>query len=209
MLSSSNLQRGLLGVLVALCAGIAVVLVIDRANLGASGTTATNAADTGLQGNSMPHVKAANFTLRDQNGRKVTLSHDRGHVVVLTWIHSLCKNDCPFMVEQVKGALNDLPDRGRSVRVIGVSVDPRQDTRARRTHFIAQHEMTGRMQYVNGTLAQMRRVWREYGIQPVTPKADHSAFVFVISKSGYEKIGFPAVQLTPGALAHDIRLLGG
>jgi cytochrome oxidase Cu insertion factor (SCO1/SenC/PrrC family) len=63
------------------------------------------------------------------------------------------------------------------------------------------------MQYVSGPVKVMKRVWKSYGIQPVTPKADHSAFVFVISKRGYEQIGFPSVQLTSGALAHDIQVL--
>jgi protein SCO1 len=152
-------------------------------------------------------VRAANFSLTSQSGKRVTLSHDRGHVVVLTWIHSLCKDDCPFMVEQIKGALNLLPHDGRGVDVIGISVEPGQDTVRNRRRFLADHEMTHRMQYVNGPLKVMRRVWKDYAIQPVTPKADHSAFVFVISKTGIEQIGFPSVQLTAGALAHDIRVL--
>jgi protein SCO1/2 len=207
MLSSARVQRGLLGVLAALVAAIVVVLVIDRANSSTASTTATAAADTYFDGSTLPDDKAATFTLTNQYGRKVTLSHDRGHVVVVTWIHSLCKNDCPFMVEQIKGALNELPHHGRSVRVIGVSVEPSQDTFARRRRFVADHQMTGRMQYVSGPLTQMRRVWKDYGIQPVTPKADHSAFVYLISKRGFERVGFPAIQLTPDALAHDIRRL--
>jgi cytochrome oxidase Cu insertion factor (SCO1/SenC/PrrC family) len=208
MLSSGKVQRGLIGVLVALLAAIAVVIVVDRVQSAAGSTTATVAADdTYFDGNLLPDVKAANFTLTNQYGRKVTLSHDRGHVVVLTWIHSLCKDDCPFMVWQIKGALNDLPDHGRSVRVLGVSVDPGQDTPARRRTFVAAHEMTGRMQYVSGPLKAMRRVWKAYGIQPVAPKADHSAFVYLVSRHGYERVGFPAVQLTSSSLAHDIRRL--
>jgi cytochrome oxidase Cu insertion factor (SCO1/SenC/PrrC family) len=208
MLSSAHVQRGLVGVLVAVLAAIAVVLVVDRTDSGTASPTATAAADTYFDGSTLPDVKAKNFTLKNQYGKPVTLSHDRGHVVVLSWIHSLCKNDCPFMVEEIKGALNMLPDHGRSVRVIGVSVDPRQDTYARRRKFVARKQMTGRMQFVNGPRAEMQRVWKDYGIQPVTPKADHSAFVFLISKHGYERVGFPAIQLTPGELAHDIRRLG-
>jgi protein SCO1 len=205
MLASPKVQKGLLGVLVALLAAIAVVLVINR--VGQFSSASRTADVTEFDGNTLPNVRAANFTLTDQDGRRVTLSHDRGHVVLLTWIHSLCRNDCPFMVEQIKGALNLLPHRGRGVDVIGVSVDPRQDTVRNRRWFLAQHEMTGRMQYVNGPTAVMRRVWRDYAIQPVTPKADHSAFVFLISKTGYEKVGFPSVQLTAAALAHDVGVL--
>jgi cytochrome oxidase Cu insertion factor (SCO1/SenC/PrrC family) len=210
MLASVKVQKALFGVFIALLAAIAAVLVVDRVSSPAASrqTAEVTARDaSALEGNSLPNVRAANFTLVNQNGKPVTLSHDRGHVVVLVWIHSLCKNDCPFMVEQIKGALNLLPHRGRGVDVIGVSVQPGQDTMHNRRWFIAQHEMTGRMQYVSGPLRVMRRVWKDYAIEPVTPKLDHSAFVFVLSKSGYEKIGFPSVQLTASALAHDIRVL--
>jgi protein SCO1 len=205
MLASPKVQIGLVGVLVALLAAITGVLVVERVSSASSGSRAADV--TQFDGNSLPHVRAANFTLTNQNGEPVTLSHDRGHVVVLTWIHSLCKDNCPFMVEQIKGALNLLPHRGRGVDVIGISVQPGQDTIRNRRRFLADHEMTHRMQYVNGPPKVMRRVWNAYAIQPVTAKSDHSAFTFVISKSGYEQIGFPSVQLTSGALAHDIRVL--
>ncbi len=205
MLASPKVQKGLLGAFVVLLAAIAAVLVVDRAS---NPTTGRRAADiTEFDGNSLPHLRAANFTLTNQNGKRVTLSHDRGHVVVLAWIHSLCKDNCPFMVEQIKGALNLLPDRGRGVDVIGISVEPKQDTVRHRREFLADHEMTHRMQYVNGPLKVMRRVWKSYAIQPVSASADHSAFTFVIAQNGVEQIGFPSVQLTSGALAHDIRVL--
>jgi protein SCO1 len=53
----------------------------------------------------------------------------------------------------------------------------------------------------------MRRIWHAWHIQPVTPKIDHSTFVILIDKHGYERIGFAADQLTPEGLAHDIRVL--
>jgi cytochrome oxidase Cu insertion factor (SCO1/SenC/PrrC family) len=206
MLSSARFQRALLGVLVVLLAAIAVVIV--TAPRGDRSGSEVGYASSAFDGSSLPaHLRAADFTLRNQNGGRVSLARDRDHVVVMTFIHSLCRDDCPFMVEQIKGALNLLPDRGRGVRVIGVSVEPRQDTRANRRAFIARHEMTGRMEYVNGPLPVMRRVWKQYAIQPVTAHGDHSTFVLLISKGGYERVGFPAIQLTPGKLAHDIRVL--
>lgn len=154
-----------------------------------------------------PDLKAHDFTLTDQNGKRVSLAADRGKVVVLTFIHSLCHDTCPFMVEQIKGALNDLPDNGRNVPTIGVSAAPREDTVHNRDGFLAKHEMTGRLQFLNGPLSAMRRVWHAYAIEPVTPKIDHSTFVLLIDKRGYERVGFAADQLTPEGLAHDIRVL--
>lgn len=206
MLSSAKLQRALAGLLVALVAAIAVVLITNRGG-GRSGDAAT-AATSQFDGPTMgSNVRAHNFTLVDQRGRRVTLAHDRGHVVVLTFIHSLCHDACPFMTEQIKGALNLLPGGGRNVPAIGVSVDPRQDTVHNRDKFLAKHDMTGRLEFLNGKVSQLRRVWHAYGIAPETNQTQHSAFVLLIDKRGYERVGYAADQLTPDALAHDIRVL--
>jgi protein SCO1/2 len=204
MLASAKLQRGLLLVLVALLAAIGVILVSSRG----SGGGATATAQSAFDGPPLPtNLRATNFSLVDQHGHRITLSHDRGKVVVLTFIHSLCHDTCPFMVEQIKGALNVLPDGGRDVPTIGVSADPPEDTAVNRNRFLTKHEMDGRMAFVNGPMRVMRRIWHAYAIQPVTPKIDHSTFVMLIDKRGYERVGFPADQLTPEGLAHDIRVL--
>jgi cytochrome oxidase Cu insertion factor (SCO1/SenC/PrrC family) len=126
-------------------------------------------------------------------------------VVVLTFIHSLCHDACPFMVEQIKGALNLLP--GRAVPVIGVTVAPAEDTARNRRRFLAQHEMGSRLSFVNGPLPEVRRVWHAYAIEAGSKPFGHSTFVILIDKRGYERIGFAADQLTPEGLAHDIRAL--
>ena len=204
MLTSPKLQRALMGTLVALLAAI-VFIVLSRGSNSAEGQTQTHSP---FDGPTMPaHLKAQDFTLTDQHGRRVSLAADRGKVVVLTFIHSLCHDTCPFMVEQIKGALNDLPGNGRGVPAIGVSVAPGEDTVHNRDAFLAKHEMNGRVQFVSGPLPVMRQVWHAYAIEPVTPKIDHSTFVLLIDKRGYERVGFPADQLTPEGLAHDIRVL--
>jgi len=203
MVASAKLQRVLMVVLVTLVAAIVVVL-----STGQGGGSPTASAGTQFQGPTMPAgLRAHDFTLRDQHGRPVRLSADRGHVIILTFIHSLCHDACPLMIEQIKGALNLLPDDGAGVPAIGVSAYPSEDTAARRRAFLAQHEMTGRLAFVNGPEAGMRPIYKAYAIEPVTPKVDHSTFVFLIDKRGLERVGFPADELTPEALAHDIRVL--
>jgi protein SCO1 len=201
----SNLQRVLLLVLVSLLVAIGVVLVADRPSDSAPVATTPHSKFDGPT--LAAGLRAANFSLTDQYGRRVTLSRYHGKVVVLTFIHSLCHDTCPFMVEQIKGALNDLPGSGRDVPAIGVSVAPAEDTVARRRRFLAKHQMTGRIAFVSGGLPALRRVWHAYAIQPVTPKLDHSTFVLLIDKRGIERVGFPADQLTPEGLAHDIGVL--
>jgi protein SCO1/2 len=198
-------QRVLLLVLCLLLAAIGVVLVTSR---GSQAGVSPAASASAFDGPTMPPgLRGADFSLLDQNGRRVALSQYRGKVVVLTFIHSLCHDTCPFMVEQIKGALNDLPGSGRGVPAIGVTVAPSEDTVANRRKFLAKHQMSGRIAFLNGPATQVRRVWRAYAIQPVVGKLDHSTFVLLIDKRGYERIGFAADQLTPEGLAHDIQLL--
>lgn len=203
-MASLRLQRALMLILVVLLAAIVFIVVQNRG----SGAEPVASTSSQFDGPLMPpDVRADNFSLVDQNGHRVTLSQYRGHVVVLTFIHSLCHDTCPFMVEQIKGALNDLPHNGAGVPAIGVSVYPSEDTVRSRRKFLALHQMTGRLAFVSGPVKALRRVWHAYGIHPVTPKVDHSTFVILIDKRGLERIGYAADQLTPEDLAHDIRVL--
>jgi protein SCO1/2 len=205
-MNARRLQRLLWIALAGLLAAIAVVLVEGRGHGGAGGPAAT--ADSRFDGPLMPpHLRAANFRLTDQYGRAVTLSRYRGHVVVLTFIHSQCHDACPLMVQQIKGALNDLPASGTGVPALGISVAPAEDTVASRRAFLGRVQMSHRLAFLSGPPTALRRVWRAYAIQPVTPKIDHSTFVLLIDKRGYERIGYPVDQLTPEHLAHDIAAL--
>jgi protein SCO1 len=199
---SHALERTLAAMLVLFLAAIVAVLA---SHAGSRGTAAQPSA---FAGPTFPvGVRAANFSLADQDGHLVSLSRERGRVVVLTFIHSRCQDACPFMVEQIKGALNDLPGGGRGVAAIGISVNPGQDTRASRRAFLAQHEMTGRLAFLNGAPHVLGTIWHAYAMRPDQGTIPHTAFVVLIDKRGVERVGFPADQLTPEALAHDITRL--
>ena len=205
MAASARVQRILMVTLAALLTAIVVVVATGR---GGGATPPAPALHSRFDGVTMPSgLRAYDFSLRGVDGRRVNLASERGHVVVLTFIHSLCHDTCPFMVEQIKGALNLLPDNGAGVPAIGVSADPGEDTVRNRKAFLAKHEMTDRLAFLNGPMPQMRAIWHHYAVLPVTPKVDHSTFVILIDKRGYERIGDAPDQLTPESLAHDIRVL--
>lgn len=215
VLTSRLLQRILMVALMALTAMIVVVLVRGGA-AGSSAGPAPASAHSQFDGPTLPpHLTAASFSLIDQDGHRVTLAQYRGRVVVLTFIHSRCHDMCPFMVEQIKGALGQLSGRSDaglpappgSIPVIGISVAPAEDTTGSRRRFLRQHQMLGRLAFVNGPLSVMRRVWHAYAMQPVAGRVDHSTFVLLIDKRGTERVGFPAGGLTPEGLDNDIRVL--
>jgi protein SCO1/2 len=205
MLASPSMQRVLVLVLVTLLAATGVVLLVGR-NSGETQTVANT--HTTFDGPTMPpHLVAKNFSLTDQHAHRVTMSSYHGRVVILTFIHSLCKDDCPVMVEQIKGALNDMPSSGKGIPAIGVSVAPKEDTVSNRRKFLTLHGMNARIAFVNGPAATMRQIWRNYAIAAGTGPQGHSAVVILVDKRGVERVGFGVANLTPEGLAHDLRVL--
>ncbi len=161
---------------------------------------------------SPPGARAADFRLRDQDGAVVTLAAKRREVTVLTFLYTTCEDTCPIAASQILGALEELGPSGKGVGALAVSVDPAHDTAARARRFLLARGLTGRMRFALGGEAQLRPVWRAYGIQPQGRDPDakdyaHSARVVLVDKRGYQRVAFPLDQLTPAALAHDIRRL--
>jgi protein SCO1/2 len=209
MTAGSTSQRALLGLLVILLAAIGVVLVTSSERSSAP-TSAASTPATGFDGPVFPAgLRAPAFSLTDQNGQRVSLVEYRGRVVVLTFLHSQCKEACPLMAEDIKGALNLLPAGGQGVAAVAITAEPSEDSAANRRAFLTRHEMTGRMAYLNGPAPDLQHVWHAYHLAPTIPGQadDHTAFVILIDKSGTERLGYPVGQLTPESLAHDIRAL--
>jgi protein SCO1/2 len=153
-----------------------------------------------------PGLAVPRFALRDQDGRRVTAASLRGHgPVVYAFVYSTCRDTCPAQVQTIRGALDEL---GHDVPVIGVSVDPANDTPLRAKSFMLKQSMTGRMRFLLGTRAQLAPVWRGFGIQPQTNRLEHSAHVVLADARGFQRVGFPFEQLTQQGVVDDLRRLG-
>jgi protein SCO1 len=153
-----------------------------------------------------PGATAPDFALRDQDGERATMAEYRGRPVAVTFVYSTCEDTCPALVDQVRGALDDT---GSDIPLLAVSVDPSGDTPASARRFLNQRRMTGRARFLLGDERALAPVWEGYGVQPQTGRLDHSATVVLVDADGRQRVGFPHGQLTPEALAHDIRRLAG
>jgi protein SCO1/2 len=205
-MSRGVLVGTLAAALLAAGAVTAMALVLAEGSSGATRAPAQTASR--FDGGSIPAgFSLPPFTLRDQNGRRASVAQYRGHVVVLTFMFSHCRDTCPIMAQQIRGALDDLRDGGRGVGVLAVSVDPAHDTPASARRFVAHADLTGRMRFLMGSRRQLVPIWIRQGIQPKTATSDHSAFVFLLDRRGRERVAFEADELTPEGLAHDLRIL--
>ncbi len=147
------------------------------------------------------------FTLTDQDSKPVTARSLRGKPVVFAFIYSTCRDTCPAQVQTIRNALDKLDDP--DAHVIGISVDPANDTPKRAASFLLKQQMTGRMRFLLGTRAQLAPVWQAFGVQPQSDALEHSAHTVLADARGLQRIGFPFDHLTSPALAHDLgRLLG-
>jgi len=134
--------------------------------------------------------------------------HYAGRVAIVTFLYSTCTTTCPVTTQQIRGALDLL---GRAVPTLAISVDPKNDTPLNAARFLVKQSMSGRMDFLLGARADLAPIWRAYGIQPqpetAGSRSEHTAEVVLIDKTGKPRVGFPQSELTPEALAHDVRKL--
>jgi len=150
------------------------------------------------------------LVLHNYLGNRVDLSNYRGRAVLVTFIYTHCVDVCPLIVANLHNALDKLGPTARKVAVVGVSTDPKGDTRAAIRTFLGERGMLGRMQYLVGSRSTLVPVWRAWGIAASNPTAtdevEHTAVVFGITASGRIVTAYPS-NFTPAQIAHDVPLL--
>jgi protein SCO1/2 len=197
----ARLQLGLIALAACAAAAVLGVLAASGQRSGAQPLELTNGWAGALR---PPGLEVPHFRLRDQDGHVVTAPSLRGRPVVYAFVYTTCRDTCPAEVQTIRGALDDL---GRDIPVIGISVDPANDTPKRAIAFLLEHNMTGRMRFLLGRRPELAPVWHAFGIRPQSQRLEHSAPVVLADARGRQRIGFPFGQLTAERLAHDLARL--
>jgi protein SCO1/2 len=185
-----------------------VVALLPGGHRGHGSGGGASATGSGFDGAALPPGRLApGFTLRDQNGRSVSLRSLRGRPLVLAFLYPGCGASCVLIAEQIRGALNDLP---APVPVVIVSAGPRADSPAATRSFLAHVSLAGRALYLTGAPASVGAVLRAYRVTPASAGAKRfgeDAEVRLLDAAGNERVVYGIEQLSPEALAHDIRRL--
>jgi protein SCO1 len=154
---------------------------------------------------------APDFTLRDQNGRAVRLSAERGKVVMITFLYTHCPDLCPLTAAHINAALDLLGARRKRVVVLAVTVDPKGDTRSAVRAYVRKHRLPAQFHYLTGSKTALERIWRVYDVTPVRrggPDPDHTLYILLLDRSGKTRVLFDALG-KPAAMAHDLGVLLG
>ena len=185
-----------------------LLVVLTIAGCFAAGGTA--AAPPAFEGGRIDNPSPLpDFTLHDQNGRTVSLSAERGKLVLLTFLYTHCKDVCPLTAQNLSGAVRLLGPERDAVRVLAVSVDPRGDTPKAVRHFVRVHRLVRQFHYLTGSKTQLARIWRDYSVTSVKRAKgdiDHTLYTVLADRTGNARVLYDATA-TPVDVAHDLRLL--
>jgi protein SCO1/2 len=158
-----------------------------------------------FEGAIMPDdLEAPAFELANQDGDTVSMRDFRGEPVIVTFLYTTCEDTCPLQAQTVRGALDEL---GEDVPAIAVAVDPPRDTPERARAFLSEQRALGRLDFVLGSRAELKRVWDGFYVRPQSVTQEHNARFTLVDKKGFQRVGYPGFEATPERIAHDIRLL--
>lgn len=134
------------------------------------------------------NVPAPNFTLTDQWGRHVSLDQFRGKAVLLAFVDPECTTICPLTTQALVQAVHNLGAAGRRVQILGVAANPIQHSVADVMAYSQVHGVVHSWDFLTGSLAQLKTVWKEYGVYvaAVANSIDHDPITYVISPKGTE-----------------------
>ena len=173
--------------------------------LAARGRDSDEGSSNTFEGALMPEgLRAPDFTLRNQDGEPVSMRSLRGRPVVVTFLYTTCQDSCPIQAQTVRGALDQL---GHDVPALAIAVDPPRDTPERAQAFLAKQRATGRIDFVLGSRAELRPLWKGFAIRPQSVTEEHQARLTLVDARGFQRVGYPGAEATPERLAHDLRLL--
>ena len=86
-------------------------------------------------------------------------------------------------------------------------MEPGNRSAKRAQSFLLKQGMTGRMEFLLGTRAQLQPVWDGFAIQPQQDNLEHTSHTVLADRKGFQRIGFPFDRLTEDGLAHDLAKL--
>jgi cytochrome oxidase Cu insertion factor (SCO1/SenC/PrrC family) len=188
---SRRLQSIVLGLALLVGVGIGAAVAATRS----SGTPAsapisatTELSNPRLDPGAPLNAVAPGFALTDQFGKRVSLRSLRGRVVVLSFNDPKCTTICPLTTTALLQAKKLLGPAASRVELIGVGANPEATQIKWVRAYSKAHGMLHEWRFLTGSLPELKRVWRSYGIEAAVVKGaiDHTPATYVIGPTGRE-----------------------
>ena len=137
-----------------------------------------------------PH-SVPGFTLTNQYGKKVSLASFRGKAVLLTDLDPLCWSECPLLGAELAQVDRQLGSEAKRVELVAVVANPDLHSVGVLRAFDAELglDKLANWEYLTGSTAHLRRVWRAYGWYIKAPQfgmVNHPSIMEFLNPSGLE-----------------------
>jgi protein SCO1/2 len=164
-------------------------------------------------GESLPKLKPApEFTLTQQDGKRLALKELRGKVLAITFIFASCTDTCPLLTAKMASLRDRLgPDFGSTVYFLSITVDPERDTpEVLKGYAEAYKANLAGWAFLTGTPAEISDVAKRYGIYyKKTPRGDvdHTFLTSLVDHNGTLRVQYMGVKFNPDEMLRDLRSL--
>lgn len=155
---------------------------------------------------------APEFTLINQDGKRLALKELRGKVLAITFIFASCVDTCPLLTAKMAGIQNRLgSDFGKKVHFVSITVDPERDTPEVLKRYGDAHKANAASwAFLTGTQAEIREVAKRYGIYyKKTPRGDvdHTFLTSLVDRNGILRVQYMGVKFNPDEILRDLQSL--
>jgi protein SCO1/2 len=155
---------------------------------------------------------APEFTLTNQDGKRLALKELRGKVLAITFIFASCVDTCPLLTAKLAGIQKRLgSDFGSKVHFVSITVDPERDTpEVLKRYAEAYKANLSGWAFMTGSQAEIREVAKRYGIYyKKTPRGDvdHTFLTSLIDQKGILRVQYMGVKFNPDEMLRDIQSL--
>jgi protein SCO1/2 len=155
---------------------------------------------------------APEFTLTDQNGKRIALADLRGKVLAITFIFASCADTCPLLTAKMAGLQDRLgADFGPRVHFVSITVDPERDTpEVLKRYAEAHHANPAGWAFLTGTPGEIREVAKRYGVfYKKTPRGDvdHTFLTSLVDPSGTLRVQYMGIRFDPEEMLRDLKSL--
>ena len=155
---------------------------------------------------------APEFTLTNQDGKRLALKELRGKVLAITFIFASCVDTCPLLTAKLAGIQKRLgSDFGSKVHFVSITVDPERDTpEVLKRYAEAYKANLSGWAFMTGSQAEIREVAKRYGIYyKKTPRGDvdHTFLSSLVDQKGTLRVQYMGVKFNPDEMLRDLRSL--
>ena len=118
-----------------------------------------------------PGDEVPDFTLEDQNNKRISFHQYRGRIVVLTFIYTRCPlpDYCPLMTDnfaEIEKALKSEAETYPKAHLLSITLDPEYDTPRVLREYAALHSVGSALwDFATGTRDEVKQVATYFGMQ--------------------------------------------